>query len=266
MNVIINADDFGSTERHTRCILQLLDLGKISSTTFLVNLPYSAVAAKQLREQYSQHIDKVGLHFNLTEGKPLNPKLAHSPFVDGAGNLKDFRRRVSAWQQLRHLRQLMQELELQIEQFQTLVGKYPSHIDSHGHTHCTWIMLLALLFSKTASKVKAVRLTRQYDHEPHLTSGIKQKIRRWAKKALNFAFRLKFQTTDYFTDIRNMDGTWLRPDDLTFIQAKFRNVEIMCHPYYLDESEYDCLKPSPNLFEHASNIKLLSYTEFTQRK
>jgi predicted glycoside hydrolase/deacetylase ChbG (UPF0249 family) len=266
MNLIINADDFGSTERHTRCILDLLNLGKISSTTFLVNLPYSSAAAKLLVEQYPQHINKVGLHFNLTEGKPLNPKLAVSPFVDASGNLRDFRGRVSAWQQLRHLRQLMEELRLQIEQFHSVIGKYPSHIDSHGHTHCTWIMLLALLFSKSSGRVKAIRLTRQYDHEPHLTKGLKNKIRRWAKKALNFAFRFKFHTVDYFTDIRNMDGTWLRKEDLQFIQARFRNVEIMCHPYYLDESEHDFLENTPNLFDQLLEAKLLSYTDFTKMK
>jgi predicted glycoside hydrolase/deacetylase ChbG (UPF0249 family) len=259
MRVILNADDFGSTERHTRLILDLLQTGKIGSTTFLVNLPYSETAAKLIQQHAPQLVERVGLHFNLTEGKPLNPALLNTPFVNAAGEFQDFRGRVGQFQQLRHWRKLKQELDLQIQLFQGLMGRYPSHIDSHGHTHCTWVMLLALLFSKEAGKVRAIRLTRQYDHEPILQKGLKNRIRRMAKSALNFAFRLRFKTTEYFTDIRNLDESWLSTENLQFLNAKFKTIEVMCHPYYFDESEYDFLSLEPNLFAQRPEVQMISY-------
>ncbi|HEX2900658.1 MAG TPA: ChbG/HpnK family deacetylase, partial [Bacteroidia bacterium] len=185
MKVVVNADDFGSTERHTRLILELLQNGKISSTTFLVNLPYSAEAAGLVLEKYPHLRDCIGLHFNLIEGKPLNQDLLDSPFVDSKNQLKDFRGRVSIFQQLFHVGKLATEINLQINRFHQLLGKYPSHIDSHGHTHCTFVMLLALLFARKAGKVGAIRLTRQYDHEPSQLAGMKNKLRRLAKHLLN---------------------------------------------------------------------------------
>lgn len=261
MKVVVNADDFGSTERHTRCILDLLDAGKISSATFLVNLPYSQQAADLLDAQYPHLRGKLGLHFNLIEGDPLHAALRKSPFVDQDGKLKDFRGRVPWWQQLRYLGKLRRELDLQIERFQALVGTHPTHIDSHGHTHCTWVVLLALLSSRQAGKVRAIRLSRQYDHEPSQLIGAKNKVKRLGKKLLNAAFRLRFHTVQYFTDIRNMDGTWLRLEDLEFMKQRFQSMEIMCHPYYFDESEYTFLLSSPNPFERMPGMELVSYAE-----
>ncbi|MFN8395612.1 MAG: ChbG/HpnK family deacetylase [Bacteroidia bacterium] len=265
MKVIVNADDFGSTERHTRLILDLLLRGKISSTTMLVNLPYSPIAAKIIQDQHPQLKDSLGLHFNLTEGKPLNPDLQGSPFVMADGNLKDFRGRVSRWQLLRHVGAIAKELDLQIQRFHELIGQYPTHIDSHGHTHCTWVVLLALYRSREARKVPAIRLTRQYDHEPAHMSGVKNKIRRIAKNLLNFAFRRRFKSVDYFTDIRNLDGTWLREQDMEAMKSRFNSVEIMCHPYYFDEAEYEFLGGSSNVLERVPGLEMVGYSEYKSR-
>ena len=264
MKVVVNADDFGSTERHTRLIVKLLLSKKISSTTFLVNLPYSEEAAKILRESHPELKDRVGLHFNLIEGKPLNPSLLHSPFVDSQQQLKDFRGRVSIFNQLWHIRKLVTELNLQIHRFHLLTGTYPSHIDSHGHTHCTLVMLLALLLAKNAGKVEAIRLSRQYDHEPGHLAGAKNRLRRFAKQLLNLGFRMRFHTVAYFTDIRNIDGSWLTSQQLRVMASKFKSVEIMCHPYMFDESEFDFLSLTPNVLEATQGIELVSYAELKQ--
>lgn len=261
MRVVINADDFGASERHSRLILELLQKGRISSTTFLVGLDYSEAAAELLKNQAPELVSKIGLHFNLIEGRPLNPDLLATPFVDANQHFKDFRGRVSKWQQLRHLGRLRKELDLQIDRFHALLGRYPTHLDSHGHTHCTWVMLLALLFSKQAGKIPAVRLTRQYDHEPTQMKGMRNRIRRLAKKILNGAFRIRFRTVDYFTDIRNMDRTWLTEEALAFLAQRFDAIEIMCHPYLFDETEYEFLAASPNLFDQSPVVQLVGYGE-----
>lgn len=261
MKVILNADDFGSTARHTDRIVDLLLRGKISSTTFLVNLPYSPQAAIDLCTQHPLLAAKIGLHFNLTEGPPLNDQLLGTPFVNAQGQMQDFRGRVSAWQQLRHLGKLRRELDLQIQRFRSLLERYPTHIDSHGHTHCTWVILLVLLTSRQAGYVKRIRLSRQYDHEPAQVAGLKNRLRRFAKQLLNLAFRLRFKTVNYFTDIRNIDGTWLSKAQLQMLNSRFQAIEVMCHPYYFDESEYDFLSRPTNVFEQQHFVELVGYTD-----
>lgn len=261
MKLIINADDFGSTGRHTERIVALLACGKISSTTFLVNLPYSAEAAADLRQNYPDLVGKVGLHLNLTQGLPLNEALWHTPFVFENHHFHDFRRRVPFWKQLPHFRKLRLELDLQIERFHALMGRYPTHLDSHGHTHCTIALLWALLTSKTAGHIKTIRLTRQYDHEINPRKGFREMMHRIARKALNAAFRWRFQTVGYFADIHNLDGSWLCKAQLDYMASKFEVIEVMCHPYYFDDSDYDFLIETPNVFEQYNGLTMTSYEE-----
>jgi predicted glycoside hydrolase/deacetylase ChbG (UPF0249 family) len=262
MKLIINADDFGSTERHTARIVELLACGKISSTTFLVNLPYSAQAAADLRAQHPDLVGKVGLHLNLTQGLPLNEALWHTPFVHPNRDFHDFRRRVPFWKQLPHFSKLRHELDLQIERFHALMGRYPTHLDSHGHTHCTIALLYALLTSKQARHIKTIRLTRQYDHEPKPRTGFREMMHRIARKTLNAAFRIRFKTTGYFADIHNLDGTWLGKAQLDYMAGKFDVIEVMCHPYYFDDSDYEFLIATPNVFEQYTGLTMASYEDF----
>jgi predicted glycoside hydrolase/deacetylase ChbG (UPF0249 family) len=261
MKVVVNADDFGMTARHTRLILHLLQAGKISSSTFLVNMPYSEEAGQLMREQHPELLGCLGLHFNLIQGPPLNPRLRDTPFVNADKQLRDFRGRVPLGVQLRHLGKLMTELNLQIDRFHQLTGMYPVHLDSHGHTHCSVVVLLALLFAKNAGKVKAVRLTRQYAHEPIHHRGAKNTLRRWAKKLLNFSFRLRFRTTGYFTDIRNLDKTWLQAPQIQKLMQRYASLEIMCHPYLFDEAEFEFLDQTPHFLEAIPGVELVRYSE-----
>lgn len=261
MKVIINADDFGSTERHTERILELLVKGKITSTTFLVNLDYSEKAAADLRAHHPELIERVGLHLNLTQGFPLHEPLRHTPFVHPNQEFFDFRRRVPFWKQLPHFSKLRKELDLQIERFHTLMGRYPSHLDSHGHTHCTIALLYAFYTSKKVRHIKTIRLTRQYDHEIKPRTGFRELLHRIARKVLNAAFRLRFQTVGYFADIHNLDDSWLNAQQLDYLARNHETVEVMCHPYYFDDSDYEFLNVTPNVFEQFPGIELISYPD-----
>jgi len=123
--VIINADDFGITEGVNKAIFELAEAGMITSTSVMSNMPgYKSIV----------HIkDKIGIgvHFNLTVGRPITdpnkiPALVDSKglFFDLSQLLKKTRRRESSKQeveiefdaQIRHL------LDIDIT---------PDHIDSH---------------------------------------------------------------------------------------------------------------------------------------
>lgn len=70
MKLIINADDFGLSKSITDGIVAGIKGGYITSTSIMMNMPYAEYAIKQAIEN---GIDCVGLHINLTVGKPLIP-------------------------------------------------------------------------------------------------------------------------------------------------------------------------------------------------
>ncbi len=68
--LIINADDFGLSERDNQAILASFEQSVITSATLMANMPFFAQACQLAK---TQKIDKqLGLHFNLTYGKPLS--------------------------------------------------------------------------------------------------------------------------------------------------------------------------------------------------
>ena len=68
MKLIINADDFGLSKSITDGIIEWILNGYITSTTIMANMRYAEYAVK---EAIKNNIDCVGLHINLTVGKPL---------------------------------------------------------------------------------------------------------------------------------------------------------------------------------------------------
>ena len=74
MKLIIEADDFGLSKSITDGIVDGINGGYITSTNIMANMPFAEYAVEKAVEN---NIKSVGLHFNLTVGKPLtkNPLL-----------------------------------------------------------------------------------------------------------------------------------------------------------------------------------------------
>ena len=112
--LIVNADDFGHSAEVNAGVIHAHEHGIVTSTSLMVRRPAveEAAAYARSRPQLS-----MGLHVELGEWQ----------FADGAwlsaGTVDDDR--VAA------------EVEAQIERFVALVGRDPTHLDSHQHTHLT---------------------------------------------------------------------------------------------------------------------------------
>ena len=105
--VIMNADDFGYTQGVTRGILEAHEHGVVSSTSLMVDMPGAAEAAALARLQPALG---VGLHFVATnEGGPLFD-------LSNAALVKE-------------------ELDRQLGRCCELLGRMPTHLDSHEHLH-----------------------------------------------------------------------------------------------------------------------------------
>jgi predicted glycoside hydrolase/deacetylase ChbG (UPF0249 family) len=72
--VIVNADDFGLSTSENAVIFSAFQAGLISSATIMANMPEFEAACAMARHPMLD--GRIGLHFNLTYGKPLSQ--AHS--------------------------------------------------------------------------------------------------------------------------------------------------------------------------------------------
>lgn len=114
--LIVNADDFGQTAGVNRGIIEARERGIVTSASLMVRHP-SAVAAAEYARAHPEF--SVGLHFELTEWRygGVGWKLAYE-LVDASD-----------------ARAVRAELERQLAHFRELLGRAPTHLDSHQHVH-----------------------------------------------------------------------------------------------------------------------------------
>lgn len=122
--LVVNADDFGLTSGVSRGILNAHHKGIVTSTTILVNLPVHAELLGQLKATRLG----VGLHLNLTLGMPLSPPVPS--LVDSEGKfIRDARQTAARARP----EEVERELRAQVNAFLMLLGRAPTHLDSHHH-------------------------------------------------------------------------------------------------------------------------------------
>ncbi len=71
--VIVNADDFGLSACENAVIFGAFQAGVISSATAMANMP--AFEAACVMAQHPMLEGRIGLHFNLTYGRPLSQSI-----------------------------------------------------------------------------------------------------------------------------------------------------------------------------------------------
>ena len=83
--LIVNADDFNLTPGVTRGILKAHDQGMVMSTTVLINLPLEPALVRRAsrRKQLG-----VGLHLNITLGRPVSPPGKIRTLLKPEGNFR----------------------------------------------------------------------------------------------------------------------------------------------------------------------------------
>lgn len=116
--IVVNADDFGLTGGVNRAIVDAHVHGIVTSTSMMVRAPAAAAAATLS----TRHPDlAVGLHVDLGEWA----------FRDGE------------WEALYEVVDtddtdaVRREIDSQLATFESLLGRPPTHLDSHQHVHRT---------------------------------------------------------------------------------------------------------------------------------
>lgn len=128
LKLIINADDFGLTKGCNEGIIKALKDGTATDTTIMINMEGCLDAVSLAK---SNGIERIGLHLNLTCGKPLLPSDEVKSLVDETGS---FYRRVKLLLPSMDLKEAESELWAQAERFRE-TGMGLTHLDSHHHIH-----------------------------------------------------------------------------------------------------------------------------------
>ncbi len=125
MKLIINAEDLGMSEGINRGIFEGLKEGFLTSTSLFVNGKYTLEAVKTIKEM---DLKNVGVHLNLTYGKPVLEKNGIKSLVEQDGNfhymcsMPFYAKYEDVWK----------ELDAQIQKFLSF-GIKPSHLDFHHY-------------------------------------------------------------------------------------------------------------------------------------
>lgn len=132
LSVIINADDFGLTRGVNASIVACHQTGSLTSATLMANMDATEDAASLAAANPALG---VGLHFNITQGRPLADVSAVCTLLDESGGFLSrsrlLRRALAGRIDPAHVRA---ELLAQHARVRAL-GVEPSHVDSHQHAH-----------------------------------------------------------------------------------------------------------------------------------
>jgi predicted glycoside hydrolase/deacetylase ChbG (UPF0249 family) len=129
MKLIVNADDFGYTESISAGILRAHQGGIVTATTLMTNAPHTAGAAKLARATPS--LD-VGVHLVATYDRPLAEVELIRTLVDKDGR---FFRPVELLSRDIDRREALIEYRAQYRRARELLGREPTHVDSHHWVH-----------------------------------------------------------------------------------------------------------------------------------
>lgn len=204
-------------------ICEAFEKGLIDRTTLMANMPF-AEEAMELAKQKG-FADRVGVHLNLTSGKPLTSEMASDPLMcNTAGEFSaDFARSMKTrfFLPARTVNVTEREIRAQLDRYRELGGTL-WHIDSHHHVHTdrsVWSILKKVMRDYP---VTSVRLSRNM-----YTGG--NPAKRVYKAMINASIkRFCGKKPGYFGSAPDYAEYLQRSPDL----CKVHNVEVMVHPVY----------------------------------
>lgn len=233
--LIINADDFGLTDSVNKAIIDVYKAGNLTSTTLMVNMPGTAGAVELAKSNPGL---KIGLHFCITEGKPLsNPKT----LINDNGSFIS-RSELSKQLILGKIdpKEVATEFKAQLKKIEEL-GIKISHTDSHQHT-----MMFPPIFDAIRPVLELQKLRYRITKSPHVSQSLLFKHPlNYLKKMMNYRFAERIQnlninrTNDCLVSIFDLDNqndfTKNTYHDLINATAKDDIIELMVHPYIIGD-------------------------------
>lgn len=216
--VIVNADDFGASLQTNQAIIRAFDKGLISSTTVMTNMPAFEDACQLARQRKLQF--SIGLHVNLTLGKPLTAEIAACPgLCDANGSFRPARRIL--WLSAKEAAAVEGEITGQVLACEKQ-GITPTHLDSHNHIHTQHGIATVCIRVAKRSGIRVIRLGRNCGPFRDGASLIHRTLARAYRSARNAHLRFHgLDLTQHFGDAQDVADV---------LRTTTADVEIMVHP------------------------------------
>jgi predicted glycoside hydrolase/deacetylase ChbG (UPF0249 family) len=236
-NVVLCADDFGLSDGVSRGIVELAQMGRLSATGAMTNMPgwkRNAAELLPLNERIG-----VGLHLNLTTGVPLGnmPQMAPSGTFPALGDILGKALRGALPRE-----EVTQEIGRQLDAFEESFGAAPAFIDGHQHVHVLPVVRQALMHVLKERGYGGRIWLR--DPSDRIISILRRPVGRGKALIVNALARgftakaraLGIQTNDGFSGFAPFDLS-IPPERIfmTAFSALGSAPVVMCHPGYVDD-------------------------------
>jgi predicted glycoside hydrolase/deacetylase ChbG (UPF0249 family) len=208
--LIVNADDFNLSEGVCRGILDAHQHGIVTETSVMVNLGdlqhAAALAADAPRLA-------LGLHLNITRGRPLAPPSAVADLLGPDGQFCGSPQALPT--QVPHAA-VDAEFQAQLETFVRVFGRLPQHLDTHHHVHHHPVVLDALL---------------------DLAASLRLPVRSIDANMRATIMARGLGSPAHFLGDAGDEPYWTLPRLLSTVETLPPGVtELMCHPGYFDDT------------------------------
>jgi len=246
-NLIVNADDLAWAEGVNRGIAEAHRNGIVTSTTILANGAAFASAVDLVKVTPSLG---VGVHLNLSDGKPVSPPETVPSILNDRGEFKGGPDALLLRVARRNLR--LKEVEIEWEsQIQKVVnaGIQPTHLDGHKHVHMLPGMFEIVLRLARRHNIAAVRISHEGSTlRAALSTGEKQNIplvmkqgvqarvlKLLARDARALSEAAGIASTDYFCGIAQTGELTIEGMKCLLQNLPEGTTEMMCHPGFMDK-------------------------------
>ena len=220
-SIMLAGDDFGRTEVNNRCTMALFCKGLLHHASLMVNRGESTLEAVSLVSG-TPWFDRIGLHFNATEGTPLSTlsnEKWYSVNNKGSFGMALVGRRTAFFLSCHEKRLLQDELRQQIAQFKSF-GFKPTYFDSHGNIHFKRPIAKAIIKILKEEGFEYVRIPRNEKSKHRIYDYL-------FKRPVIRMYRKAFKTVDKFLNATDLfSSAILEPSDAIY--------EVMVHPWEKD--------------------------------
>lgn len=258
-NLIINADEFGLTKSVSRGILEAFYNGIVTNTTIMVNMPSSKYAFELIKK----HPDlKVGVHLNLTDGKPVLSSDKVRTLVDKYGfflDLKTLLIRIIS----KRIDYNEVEAELRAQVKKTLDnGIKITHLDGHRHIHMYPKILKRAI--RVAKEFGIDKMRYSYEHfslnlmDNLLSFSFIKKgiVSFYSILCKNLLIKNNIKFNKYFLGMSQLGAKNSSKAFKKILHlVKNGTTELICHPAYIDD---ELKRINPYVYPREKELKALT--------
>jgi len=257
--LIVVADDFGISESRNRGIVEAIRQGAVGRTSIMAN----GAARDQAVESALKSFDlSVGLHLNLTEGRPLS-KLSRVKSLLGEDG-KTFKGKYEFRYKKNELNlaEVENEVRAQIQWFRDKFKRSPLYVDGHQHCHVVSVEIarvIARVFNEEG--VRMTRIPQERSVNTSKTCVTCANVSREAKLACDIYESENIQYSKAFAGLTFCGQTYSVNDLVNLISNEFESVSKTCE----DEIIYCDLMTHPGA-DINSNTSSGSWDSFDESR